>query len=114
MGILEDSIETTRDVAQQVVKKTGQITKLAALKIDSSHIENKIEKNFAKIGRSVYEGAEDETFISDTTEEINALYEKLADIKAQIAFLRNKQVCPECGTFNESDSKYCKNCAEEL
>ena len=79
------------------------------LKKSISEEEEKIEKNYQKLGRAYFElkGNEPEPELEELVTLIRSSYGKIAE-------LENVQKCPVCGTILESDMIFCVGCGTKI
>lgn len=81
-----------------------------------SEEEEKIEKNYQKLGKLYYElkGNEPEAELEELVAVIRGSYEKIDEMKDKIAELENAQKCPVCGTVLERDMIFCVGCGTKI
>lgn len=118
MGFFEDVINTTKSAAATAGKKTDEAVKFTRLKIKESQTTGDIKAHFEKLGQMAYEMKKAENPDSATfdaeIEEIDKLYEALADINLQLDDLRQEVTCTVCGAKTKSDNAFCPKCGAKL
>lgn len=86
------------------------------LKKSISEEEEKIEKNYQKLGRAYFElkGNAPESELEELVALIRSSYDKIDEMNEEIAELENGQKCPVCGTPLESDMIFCVGCGTKI
>ncbi|TVY04419.1 zinc-ribbon domain-containing protein [Cohnella terricola] len=109
---ITDSVSKGVTSATEKAQQTVEITKLNA---QISGKRKDIDKLFAKIGESVYEGyvAHDlslaEAKVMPRCEEISAIRDEIAALDARIKEIRNEKDCV-CGKRVAEDTRFCPSC----
>ncbi|MBQ6894383.1 MAG: zinc-ribbon domain-containing protein [Clostridia bacterium] len=105
-------------VAAQKTKETSEsVIEIAKLKYKLVEINSEIEENFKKIGKLVYNAAEDEDItdgIKELCDTITALTEKRDDMQENFNELVNKKQCPKCGMKLDKDFEFCPKCGHNF
>lgn len=117
MSLFDDVVVKAKSAAAAAGKKTGELVEFSKLKIAEAETKHDIDKLFEGLGRAVYKAPRDENepeFVKNAVNQINLMYEKLRNIQAQIAAVRNQIKCPDCGKVNAADSVFCNKCGREL
>ena len=118
MGIFEDVVVNAKSAANAVGKKAGQIVDLSKLRFNAAEINKEIEYNFEALGRLVYDAEknseEASALVSECVAEIDALFEQLDAIHAQIAVLKKRVKCKSCGYENSQGAVFCNRCGKKL
>ncbi len=106
-------------ITKTVIDKTNNVVNQTKLRFALGETNNKITDVYAEIGKDIYKAyrsgmdlASDET--QAKCEKIDSLREELAELKAQLAELRDCVECPRCGEYNNTEHKYCSKCGEKL
>ncbi len=118
MNIWDEISKSVSDAANFTVKKTGELTNAAKLKVNLHLETTKLEKCFEEIGRLYYEG---KRAGKDNFSEISALFVTADEIKInisiineEIAKLKNVITCPGCGSEVNRSFAYCNLCGTKL
>lgn len=103
--------ETISATGKDVSQKARELTEIAKLNMDVKAKEDFVTKQYMEIGKQYFElhKGDEEPFF----EEIGLIKDSLAEIeqlKSDIAELKGKKKCPECGAVVEQDSAYCSKC----
>lgn len=111
MDVLDDVLKSVQRAGKQAVKKAGEVKDLAKLNMEVRSKEDFIERQYAEIGRRVYETEKD----SDSTafEEvflITRTYEEIEEIRKEIAQVKGMIKCEACGADIDPDVSYCPVC----
>ena len=104
--------------AAQKTKETSEtVMEIAKLKYKLVEINSDIEDNYKKIGKLVYNAAEDEDItenLKELCDEITSLTEKRDDMQENFNELVNKKQCPKCGMKLDKDFEFCPKCGRRL
>lgn len=118
MGLFEDVVVNARTAVNVVGKKASQIVDISKLRISAADLNNEISKRFEAVGRTVYEakktGNDTSDLIAESVAAIDELYEQLDAVNDQLAAVRAKLVCKNCGQENAQGSVYCCKCGHKL
>ena len=114
MSLLDDTLNSFRDITDSVISKTGKLMDVSRLKLTSAEISKEITRRYESLGRVVYDARKAGTDINGLVDEcvtsIDALYSRLDDVNARVARLRDKHYCATCGAVVDRDSVYCARC----
>lgn len=105
--------------ADYTVKKTGEITGTAKLRMDIRSKNTRLAKCYETIGRAYYrrekglDGDHDET-IAAAIAEADTLKEEIAALRQQIAKLQGCVICPACSAQISNQSIFCPLCGVKL
>ncbi len=106
--------ETTRVVA----KKSNELVEITKLRASLGETEAKLDKTLQLMGASLYEayktGAETYASLEENCEEVDALYARIAEIRARISTLKNTKVCPLCKKEMDRAAMFCSACGERF
>lgn len=118
MGFFEDAISKTKEVFDVAYKKTDEVVTVEKQKFAISSLKSKREKDYADLGRIYFELVKENTDLTDEVRNlVDAIAEKneeIARLNADIQSIKNKRVCPSCGTNIDINSLYCNNCGAKL
>lgn len=118
MSFFEDAFSSAKDFGSTVSRKTGQLVDVTKLKVNAADITSEINKRYKALGKAVYDAQKTGVSIDGIMEkcvaDIDALNERLTDIKHRIAELQNKVCCPACGEAMDTRSIYCSRCGARM
>ena len=117
MGIFDDVVVNAKTAASAVGKKAGELVDLSKLRISAADINGDLNKKFQELGKLYYKvkkGDAKEADLEKLTEEIEALYEQLDAVNAQIKIARHKKVCSNCKKEHPEEAAYCSACGTAL
>ncbi len=118
MSFLDDVINTTKSAAATAGKKTDEAVRFTKLKIKESQTTSDIKSHFEKLGEMAYEMKKSENpdaeLFNAEIEELDKLYEKLAEINSLLDDLRQEVTCTACGAKTKSDNAFCPKCGAKL
>ena len=118
MGFLDELISTTKNVAATAGKKTDEAVKISKLKIKKSQIGGDIKSKNEKLGAMMYQmaksGEKDNEAFDAAVAELDACYEKLAEVNKQLDELSGYLTCTNCGAKTKNDNSYCPKCGTKL
>ncbi len=108
-------ISEIKNTADKVVKKSGELVEMSKTKLNILNTKSSIDQNFKVLGELVYNSQKEDSDITsekleEVIKEIDALYEKLAQLDEAYANLGNKKICPNCKKANDSNASFCCNC----
>ena len=103
--------ETISATGKDVSQKAKELTEIAKLNMDVKTKEDFVVKQYMEIGKQYFELHKDDE--EPFFEEIGLIKDALSEIdqlKAEIAELKGKKKCSQCGAVVEQDSIYCSKC----
>ena len=115
MSELFDTLyEVFDSTSKVVVDKAKSTSSIAKLKMEKKSKENFIEKQYASIGKKVFETEKDndetafeEIFLIKQTQE------ELESIQKELMHLKGLVKCPNCGSEISPTVRYCPNCGKD-
>lgn len=118
MSFFEDAFLGAKEFGSAVSKKTGQLVDTAKLRVSAAEINNDINKRYEALGKAVYEarksGVSIDGIIDECVISIDALNDRLDEVSARIAGMKNKVCCTSCGAAMTQDSLYCSRCGARI
>lgn len=114
MAFLENLGKKVGGAAQAVTKKSSEIVEVTKLNVNVNSEEDKIQKLYTQIGKTVYENfrqtgnAPDS--IKETCEQIKAHEENIRALKEKIAEVKGIKTCINCGAEMEITQLFCSKC----
>ena len=105
--------------AKTIGKKSGELVRVAKLKVEMSKLEREMDNNMAALGRFVYLQFRDEEVSQEEIERLLAsskvLEDDIASLEQEIGNMLPKQaVCPNCQTELPASAKFCPNCGGKV
>lgn len=114
----EKAFDSAETVTKAAIKKTSESVNTLKLKYAIKDIENNMDSVYKELGKMLYNeyenGAEFEGEYKEKCEKIKGFLSEIDVLRAKIAEISNKQICPNCGKSNEIDAKFCSGCGEEM
>lgn len=113
---LDTAIDKAKEVFDVACKKTEKAVTVSKQRFDIASMESKREKAYAKLGKVCFKEMKD-TDNGEMAELIEKIEKMNSDIEAarlQLAQLKNKRICPNCGQTIENISVFCNFCGEKL
>lgn len=118
MDFLDNAVNKAKEVFDVACKKTNDVVTTQKQKFDVATIENKRNKDYAKLGE-IYYNLVNDTEIEDNSikELVDAITEKnkkIEEINIEINSSKNKRVCPKCSALIDENSIFCSICGEKI
>ena len=118
MDIFDSAVSKAKEAWDVVAKKTGEVVSAGKQKFDISSLEVKLNKDFERLGRlyfdKIKDSEPDDETVAEIVADIKEKKEQIKEMKAKLNTIRNKRVCPNCGSAIEEDSVFCNFCGTEL
>ena len=118
MSFLDDAINKTKEVFDVACKMTEDAVNTGKQKLDIAGLENKLSKDYEKLGVLYYDILKDSEEVEGEALELkNAIAEKLEKIekiKKELNDAKNKRVCPTCGVTIDKGAVFCSSCGAKL
>ena len=114
----EKALDSAETVTKAAIKKTSESVNTIKVKYAIKDIENNMNNVYKDLGKMLYneyeEGAEFEGEYKEKCEKIEGFLSEIDVLRAKIAEISNKQICPNCGKSNEMSAKFCSECGEQM
>ncbi len=114
MAFLENFGRKVGEAAQAAAKKSGELVEITKLNVNINTEEDKIQKLYAQIGKSVYEkfrqSGTTEDHIKEACEAITVHEQNIKSIKEKIAEVKGTKTCTACGSDMERTQLFCSKC----
>lgn len=114
----EKALDSAETVTKAAIKKTSESVSTIKLKYAIKDIENNMDILYKDLGKMLYneykDGAEFEGEYGEKCEKIESYLSEIDVLRAKIAEISNKQICPHCGKSNEMGAKFCSECGEQM
>ena len=116
MAFFTDMKRSLTETGKQVAQKTKELSDTVQLKTQLSREKEALNRQYAQIGKKVFEaanGADEETYtaefalIRESLKTIDELQDKLSTLEGFIH-------CPECGAKIEKASAFCSKCGAKI
>lgn len=118
MDFLENAVAKAKEVFDVAYAKTETCVNTQKQKFDLASEENKLTKEFAKLGKLIYTTMGEELPREGEAAEILAAIAekeaKIAELKAEINNAKNRRLCPQCGAAISNDAQFCSFCGAKL
>ena len=118
MDFLDNAVSKAKEVFDVAYKKTEVAVNTGKQKFDLASMENKLSKDYEKLGIIYYNTIKDADVSDEKIKElkiaIEEKLEKIEKIKADINEVKNKRFCPECGVAIDKNAAFCSSCGAKL
>lgn len=107
-------LENLGKAAQAAAKKSGELVEVTKLNVNINSEEDKIQKLYAQIGKSIYERYSATGEVSDeireTCEAITVHEQNIKGLREKIADIKGTKQCVGCGAEMEKTQIFCSKC----
>lgn len=116
MAFFTDMKRSLTETGKQVAQKTKELSDTVRLKTQLSREKEALNRQYAQIGKKVFEAANEAdeeaytaefTLIRESLKTIDELQDKLSTLEGFIH-------CPECGAKIEKTSAFCSKCGAKI
>jgi len=118
MTTFEDAYVKLKELVDKAGKKTGQVLELQKLKISAAELRGQVNRQYAKLGKSVYLSSCDGSDCSEENQaiidEINVKMKDIQEMEEAISEYQNRAYCKACGFVNLSGAVFCSKCGVKL
>ena len=118
MGVMEDIYLKAKVAAGKIGEKTSLWVDVSKLQIKLVETKSDLKTEFKNLGKVVYHacknGESKEEAVETATKKIDTLLERVESLKIEIAMLKNKSICKNCGKANDIDDCFCSKCGENI
>ena len=119
MSFFNDLKKSISGAADYTVKKTGEMTETAKIRMDIRSRNAALSKCFENIGRAYYKkerGSQEflDGVIAGQMTEADSIKEEIADLRRQLAKLQGYVICSACGAQISEKSVFCPLCGVKL
>ncbi len=118
MDFIEKVTSNISKFKKTVVKGTNKVVEASKLTISLSEKKGALTELYEEIGKKVYHSGNEEIVeqlvVSNEVSQITRLKEEIEDIETQLAQIKNKQKCPDCGAQIGNNDAYCKICGNKI
>lgn len=104
--------ETLSNKGRDVTKKAKELAEIVALNSQISSKEDEIDRYFREIGKYIYEQHRELAggILAEKCAAVNAAYEEIERLKAEILNAKGSVLCPECGEEIGEGVLFCPKC----
>ena len=117
-GTASVAADAAADTARVAGKKAGQMVDVAKLNVQLFDLNGDYNEVMRQLGQVMYDThkgqAPEGDPVTQLLEKADELSEKIAEVKARIADLRQAQTCPACGARCGKGDKFCRTCGQAL
>ena len=117
-GTASMAADAAADTARVAGKKAGQMVDVAKLNVQLFDLNGDYNEVLRQLGQVMYDTHKGQAPEGDPVTQLLAkadeLVEKIAEVKARIADLRQAQICPACGAPCGKSDKFCRTCGQAL
>ena len=110
--------DAAADTARVAGKKAGQMVDVAKLNVQLFDLNGDYNDVLRQLGQVMYDTHKGQAPEGDPVTQLlgkaDELSEKIAEVKARIADLRQAQACPVCGAPCGKGDKFCRACGQAL
>jgi uncharacterized protein YpuA (DUF1002 family) len=114
MAFLENLGKKIGETAQAAAKKSSEIVEVTKLNSNINSEEDKIQKLFTQIGKTVYENFKQTgntvDFAAEDCQQIAAHEENIKALREKIAEVKGIKSCINCGAEMERTQLFCSKC----
>lgn len=114
MAFFENLGKKVGEAAQAAAKKSGDLVETTKLNVNINSEEDKIQKLYTQIGKTLYEkytagGAVPEDAI-ETFEAIKVHEQNIRALKDKVLEIKGSKLCVSCGAEIDKDQLFCSKC----
>ncbi|MBR0414180.1 MAG: zinc ribbon domain-containing protein [Clostridia bacterium] len=116
MADINQVIDKAKELAQTASEKSQEIYQISKCKVEIAQLNMKLDKNYASIGKKVYDATklgQDLPDFAALIEEIDLLKADIEEQKDIISSLKNTVRCAACGADVDIDDPFCPKCGAQ-
>ena len=119
MSLLDTLREKMNGAANYTVKKTGEVTGAARVRMEIRAQKARLARSFEDIGRAYYRKEkgltqDDGAALAAAVAEADSIRIELYTLRRKLAALQDSVLCPHCGAQVPDTSIYCPICGVKL
>ena len=118
MDFFDNAVVKAKEAIDIACKKTNEVVNVGKQKFDIASIENKLCKDFEKLGRLYFEIIKDcdteNDDVNNLKAEITDRLDKIKELKEEINSVKSKRICPNCQADIDLDAVFCSKCGTKL
>ena len=116
MAFFTDMKRSLTETGKQVAQKTKELSDTVQLKTQLSREKEALNRQYAQIGKKVFEaanGADEGTYTAEFTL-IRESLKTIDELQDKLSTLEGFIHCPECGAKIEKASAFCSKCGAKI
>ena len=112
MDFFNKAKESFTAAGKGLSQKASDVSGIARVTMKMKEEEKQLQSAISELGTMLYNQHNEEarTMFPELTAQIKALYDSLESERIELAYLKGKKVCPNCGTELEADIQCCTGC----
>ena len=118
MGVFEDIFVKAKGAVDALGEKAGQFVDVSKLNIKMAELKSDLKNEYEALGKTVYtcekNHIDSASEVTNASLRIDSIYMQIEELKKQVAKMKNKVLCKECGNANNVNDSYCGKCGKEL
>lgn len=118
MGVFEDIFVKAKGAVDALGEKAGQFVDVSKLNIKMAELRSDLKNEYEALGKTVYNCEKNHidsaSEVTNASLRIDSIYMQIEELKKQVAKMKNKVLCKECGNANNVNDSYCGKCGKEL
>ena len=118
MSVIDGIAKGASDAVSYASKKTAELTALAKLKLSLQSEKGKLSDCYTEIGKLYYDfikdGNDPSAEIATYITAVDNSKAKIAEIRAKIAELQDKVICPNCSAKVPKNFAFCPSCGKAM
>ena len=116
MADINEVIDKAKEFAQTATEKSQDLYQISKCKFEIAQLNVKLDKNYASIGKKVYDAAkigEEMPDFAALIEEIDLLKADIEEQKDIISSIKKTVRCAVCGADVNEDDPFCPKCGAQ-
>ena len=112
MDFFNKAKESLSAAGKGFTQKANDVSGIARVTFKIKEEEKQLAESISELGMQMYnlKNAEAKAMFPELTERIRLLYAELEKDRVELAFLKGKKICPNCGTELEAELQCCTVC----
>ena len=112
MDFFNKAKESLSAAGKGFTQKASDVSGIARVTVKMKEEEKQLENAISELGLSMYNQRNEEAraMFPEITERIRLLYAELERDRVELAYLKGKKICPNCGTELEAELQCCTAC----
>lgn len=115
---VENAKKAVALATKKVVRKSAEVYGTAKISLKISALKSDVDEKYCQIGKIAYKSYKGENVSSDAADvlfgELDSIYEKISELSAKLAEMKNVRTCPSCGSEISDNSTFCAECGEKI